>query len=315
MIFNPIMTGGGGALPELTNPAERDEVVEGKEYIDKDGNKKVGNVYYPDIDYPVYLKPYEMDVTNGILTCRADVEVRTFLRPGHDIQIKYGDAGIDEGDASYLGDATPGDVSSNVEFSSVEGIGIKGSLVDGRGALARIPLDHDTTTVDTEPPWDPTIVKLYGTPKNEMIVGPNTKLYIETEGSYFGDAIAADVANGKTFTSAAGLKVTGTMTVPLIRYFNGRVDAQQAGGAVVFNIPVSLRGTGTIKIYGNINYGASATIAFSNNGSQNKAFANARSADASTAYSSALGQLSISYPTDLYGVSGGVDCNFVVIEI
>ena len=130
-----------------------------------------------------------------------------------------------------------------------------------------------------------------------------------------GNATAADVASGKTFTSAAGLKVTGTMTVPLIRYFNGRVDAQQAGGAVVFNIPVSLIGTGTIKIYGNINYGASATIAFSNNGSQNKAFANARSADASTAYSSALGQLSISYPTDLYGVSGGVDCNFVVIEI
>lgn len=210
MIFNPIMTGGGGALPELTNPAERDEVVEGKEYIDKDGNKKVGNVYYPDIDYPVYLKPYEMDVTNGILTCRADVEVRTFLRPGHDIQIKYGDAGIDEGDASYLGDATPGDVSSNVKFSSIEGIKLKGSLVDGRGALARIPLDHDTTTVDTEPPWDPTIVKLYGTPQNEMIVGPNSKLYIEVEGSYFGNAMPSDVRSGKTFTGANG-KDVGTM--------------------------------------------------------------------------------------------------------
>lgn len=34
---------GGGSLPTLTNPAVNEEVFEGKEYIDNNGNKKTGN--------------------------------------------------------------------------------------------------------------------------------------------------------------------------------------------------------------------------------------------------------------------------------
>lgn len=41
----------------------------------------------------------------------------------------------------------------------------------------------------------------------------NSSISIRTPTSYFGDATAADVVAGKTFTSSAGLKVTGTATI------------------------------------------------------------------------------------------------------
>lgn len=41
----------------------------------------------------------------------------------------------------------------------------------------------------------------------------NTTVKITTDTSYIGDATAADVASGKTFTSSAGVKVTGTATI------------------------------------------------------------------------------------------------------
>lgn len=42
---------------------------------------------------------------------------------------------------------------------------------------------------------------------------PNTTYYFRTAATNAGDATAADVASGKTFTSAAGVKLTGTATL------------------------------------------------------------------------------------------------------
>ena len=48
-------------------------------------------------------------------------------------------------------------------------------------------------------------------PSTKSIVDPsNTEIFVEAAVADFGNATAADVAAGKTFTSAAGLKVTGT---------------------------------------------------------------------------------------------------------
>ena len=48
-------------------------------------------------------------------------------------------------------------------------------------------------------------------PSTKSIVDPsNTEIFVEASVDDFGNATAADVAAGKTFTSAAGLKVTGT---------------------------------------------------------------------------------------------------------
>lgn len=49
-----------------------------------------------------------------------------------------------------------------------------------------------------------------GEPPRAMAIDMNTTVQATTSLSKFGNATAADVAKGKTFTSAAGLKVTGT---------------------------------------------------------------------------------------------------------
>lgn len=58
--------------------------------------------------------------------------------------------------------------------------------------------------------------------------------------SNFGDASAADVAKGKTFTSTAGLKVTGT-------YEGGGIQAQHITSA---SETITISGSGTVKVWG-----------------------------------------------------------------
>ena len=92
---------------------------------------------------------------------------------------------------------------------------------------------------------------------------PSSRMYIETTGftmnlplttSNFGDATSADVTSGKTFTSAAGLKVTGTATSGS----SGGIQAQHITSA---SDTITISGTGTVKVWG---YG------FSSSGTYNK---------------------------------------------
>lgn len=53
-------------------------------------------------------------------------------------------------------------------------------------------------------------LNIKGDPPRAMAIDMNTTVQASTALSNFGNATAADVAKGKTFTSAAGLKVTGT---------------------------------------------------------------------------------------------------------
>ena len=107
---------------------------------------------------------------------------------------------------SDFGNATAADVISGKTFTSAAGVKVTGSIPIKSGA------NH-----------------LYLTPRQETIgsnvaIGisnvtptgyypPNTNSNYYMLASAFGDATAADVAAGKTFTSSAGLKVTGTGTV------------------------------------------------------------------------------------------------------
>ena len=81
---------------------------------------------------------------------------------------------------------------------------------------------------------------------------PSSRMYIETTGftmnlplttSNFGDATAADVAAGKTFTSAAGLKVTGTAT-------SGSSGGIQAQHITSVSDTITISGSGTVKVWG-----------------------------------------------------------------
>lgn len=92
---------------------------------------------------------------------------------------------------------------------------------------------------------------------------PSRRMYIETTGftmslplttSNFGDATAADVAAGKTFTSAAGLLVTGTATSG----GSGGIHAQHITSA---SDTITISGTGTVKVWG---YGFSSSGTYNN---------------------------------------------------
>ena len=63
-------------------------------------------------------------------------------------------------------------------------------------------------------------LNITGDPPNAMAIDMNTTVRASTALSNFGDATAADVAKGKTFTSAAGLKVTGTAADVTFELYN-----------------------------------------------------------------------------------------------
>lgn len=128
-----------------------------------------------------------------------------------------------ETNASDFGNATAADVAAGKTFTSAAGVRVNGSLkniteVTGGGSGAKLStsnryingvsqkciditstsgsLNLSTTSISTGIVKDKSNLKVIGT-------APCTS---------FGDATAADVAAGKTFTSAAGLKVKGTNT-------------------------------------------------------------------------------------------------------
>lgn len=75
---------------------------------------------------------------------------------------------------------------------------------------------------------------------NDKLYRAGSKLSIGAPATAFGDATAADVAAGKTFTSAAGLKVTGTGSEPVVVYdiYNGSVPVSiDSAGMLTVSIP------------------------------------------------------------------------------
>lgn len=83
---------------------------------------------------------------------------------------------------------------------------------------------------------------------DDKIMRHNSYIKLGADAILFGDATAADVAKGKTFTSAAGVKVTGTATSGSTSSGNNNVEAY----AITSTSPsVSFKRTdGTIKIWG-----------------------------------------------------------------
>lgn len=78
-----------------------------------------------------------------------------------------------------------------------------------------------------------------------MICEQNAEVEVFVPVSEFGDANAADVARGKTFTSAAGYMVTGTAEPG-----TGRIEAWGDGDAIIISVSESVRAMGDSVIIG-----------------------------------------------------------------
>lgn len=144
---------------------------------------------------------------------------------------------------SKYGDATAEDVVSGKTFTSVEGVAVTGThvceggidtsdatateaditngktaYVNGQkvtGTVSEVTTGNTISATSTE--QSGSVVKLSLKFSADKIFRKDSYVRLQSNLTNFGDATAADVAKGKTFTSEAGLKVVGTMEAGSVR--------------------------------------------------------------------------------------------------
>lgn len=215
-----------GDLPVLETPAGAANIEEGKQAISASGSVITG-----ELSSMVSVSKVASNVkVNG-----SDLEMNTKYTAKHifdtntSITLKK--------DLSNFGDATAADVATGKTFTSSAGLKVTGTkesgaalptltnpagasdiasgkqAIDGAGIKVVGTLSTVTnggTTHDGTPEeWENYIRSKY-TLSNDILIRSGNDISIRTAKTEYGDATAADVAAGKTFTSAAGLKVAGT---------------------------------------------------------------------------------------------------------
>lgn len=174
-------------------------------------------------------------------------------------------------DAQQMGDATAADVAKGKTFTSVSGLAVTGTMEPGgtdtsdatataadmaEGKTAYVNGEKITGTVQVlesgvSAYWTNTVwsglsenLQVVFTRPKDSLERAGSKLIFQEPLSHFGDATAADVAKGKTFTSTAGLKVAGTMEAAAS---DNNCEAYHLTSATQKIAP---KGTGPVKVWG-----------------------------------------------------------------
>ena len=121
-----------------------------------------------------------------------------------------------------FGDATAADVASGKTMTSAEGLKVAGSLPE-------VASGSTETLTYAGPSFASGNVRMTGTVGTDKIMRAGSKVMTSIGGNYFGNATAADVVSGKTFTSSAGLKVAGTKE-DIQQYSQVTITAKTTGG-------------------------------------------------------------------------------------
>ena len=148
--------------------------------------------------------------------------------------------------ATVLVDLTEDTVSASDLAEGITAHSANGELVTGN--LKENNLHSNSTTVGKYITASNNYVKLSGEAKYDTIIRQGTIYSLLAKQSEFGDALASDVAKGKTFTSADGFKITGKMESGGTVASDDNCEAYHITSA---STALSFKRTdGTIKVWG-----------------------------------------------------------------
>ena len=131
--------------------------------------------------------------TDNIVTVIADANYDVLLRKGSGFHVNV--------PKSEFGDATVSDVVSGKTFTSSSGMKVTGNIPVTTSGVQYLASGIEKNSGYLHIKYTIGADRLFRNGSTVSLITPI---------SNFGDATAADVASGKTFTSSAGLKVTGT---------------------------------------------------------------------------------------------------------